>query len=119
MQQHFQLFKKRITNSQYHILDHTFNCPIRNTSNENSIDFVFVNEGVYALHNILKLKNFTIKSVKQKGIAYIENGIAKFTKPENIVPQERMDIDLPDMLDLLPYKSSPRFIYHRCGMLTI
>ena len=97
-----------------YIGSHVQSVPLETLQNENSIDFVFVNEGVYALHNILKLKNFTTESLSNvKGIAYRdENGIAKFTKPENIVPQERMDIDLPGYAwDLLPYKSSPLDLY--------
>ena len=35
--------------------------PIETLEKEKSIDFVFTNEGVYALRNILKLKNFSVE----------------------------------------------------------
>ena len=53
-----------------YIGSHVQSVPLETLQNENSIDFVFVNEGVYALHNILKLKNFTTESLSNvKGIA--------------------------------------------------
>ena len=45
--------------------------PIQTLENEKNIDIVFTNEGVYSLHNILKLKDFTPESLEGiKGIAY-------------------------------------------------
>ena len=93
---------------------HVQSLPLETLQNENSIDFVFVNEGVYALHNVLKLNNFTPENLSTiKGLAYKDNnGVAKFTKPEIIVPQDRMDIDLPGYAwDLLPFKSNPLDLY--------
>ncbi|MBF0240379.1 MAG: B12-binding domain-containing radical SAM protein [SAR324 cluster bacterium] len=76
-----------------------------------SIDFILLNEGVYALHNLLKtdLKN-DLKNVK--GIGYKESGHAVLTAPECVVPHERMDIDLPGYAwDLLPYDKKPLDLY--------
>ena len=82
--------------------------------NEKSIDFVFTNEGVYSLRNILKLENFKPKNLKDiKGIAFRneENKII-INEPEKVVPTSRMDIDLPGYAwDLLPYKKKPLDLY--------
>ncbi len=80
---------------------------------EKSIDFVFLNEGVYSLWNILKLEKIEINSIKNiKGLAYKENENVVFTSPEKVVPSERMDIDLPGYAwDLLPFKKKPFDLY--------
>ena len=81
--------------------------------NEKSIDFIFTNEGVYALRNVLKLKQFEENDLKNiKGIAYrLQNNVV-INPPERIVPTERMDIDLPGYAwDLLPYKDRPLDLY--------
>lgn len=81
---------------------------------EDSIDFVFLNEGVYALRNILSLNEINIQNLSMiNGIAWrdIENTII-FNKPEKVVPNELMDIDLPGYAwDLLPYKEKPLDLY--------
>ena len=49
---------------------------------------------------------------KIKGIGFRLNNKAILTQPEQIVPQERMDIDLPGYAwDLLPYKNKPLDLY--------
>ena len=54
---------------------------------EDSIDFVFTNEGVYALRNILKLKVFNSSTLKNiKGIAYRDKEKIILNTPENVVP---------------------------------
>ena len=80
---------------------------------EKSIDFVFTNEGVYALRNILGLKSFEKEKIKNiKGIAYREIDDVIINMPEDIVPSERMDIDLPGYAwDLLPMKNKPFDLY--------
>ena len=80
--------------------------PIETLKKEKSIDFVFTNEGVYALRNILKLDDFSSENLsKIKGIAYRINNKVKINSPEIIVPNDKMDIDLPGYAwDLLPYK---------------
>lgn len=87
--------------------------PIKTLEDEKSIDIVFTNEGVYALQNFLKTD---LKDVGQwesvNGIGFRKEGLPFLTPPEKVVPQERMDIDLPGYAwDLLPYKNKPLDIY--------
>lgn len=82
----------------------------------NSVDIVLLNEGVYALHNLLK-SNLESDLEHIKGIGYKKRGPANFqiptlNSPQSIVPQERMDIDMPGYAwDLLPYKEKPLDLY--------
>ena len=87
--------------------------PIQTLENEKNIDIVVTNEGVYSLHNILKLKDFTPESLEGiKGIAYRKKSEVKINLPEKIVPTDRMDIDLPGYAwDLLPFKNRPLDLY--------
>ena len=87
--------------------------PIETLKKEKSIDFVFTNEGVYALRNVLKLEKFTSSSLKKiKGIAFRDSETILINPPEKIVPTERMDLDLPGYAwDLLPYKKKPLDLY--------
>ena len=80
---------------------------------ERSFDIGFMNEGVYALHNLLKLKEFTKESlIKVNGIVFRENNKIIFNLPEQVVPQNKMDEDLPGYAwDLLPYKVKPLDLY--------
>ena len=49
---------------------------------------------------------------KTKGIAYRDENTIKINEPEKIVPQERLDYDLPGYAwDLLPYKKKPFDLY--------
>ncbi len=87
--------------------------PVKALEDEDSIDFVFTNEGVYSLKNILKLKNFQSEGLKNiKGIAFRENGKIIQNEPEIVVPNERMDQDLPGYAwDLLPFEKNPLDLY--------
>tara|TARA_Y100000816_G_C26099012_1_gene582132 strand:+ start:996 stop:2534 length:1539 start_codon:yes stop_codon:yes gene_type:complete len=87
--------------------------PKKALEDEKSIDFVFTNEGVYALKNILTLKSFDKNKLKNiKGIAYRDGKEAKINSPEDVVPTDRMDIDLPGYAwDLLPYENKPLDLY--------
>ena len=82
-----------------------------------AVDIVLLNEGVYALHNLLQSKLFPEDFEKIKGVGYKKNGPANFkvpvlNAPQAVVPQERMDIDLPGYAwDLLPYKERPLDLY--------
>ena len=79
----------------------------------NFIDSVLLNEGVYALWNLLKsnLEDHELKKVKGIGWKDKSNNLVINT-PESIVPQERMDIDLPGYAwDLLPKKEKPFDLY--------
>ena len=81
-----------------------------------AVDIVLLNEGVYALHNLLR-SNLSSDLESIKGIGYKKNGPANFklptlNSPENIVPQDRMDEDLPGYAwDLLPYREKPLDLY--------
>jgi anaerobic magnesium-protoporphyrin IX monomethyl ester cyclase len=79
------------------------------------VDIVLLNEGVYALQNLLRsnLKD-DLRSIK--GIGYKSaNGAESdliINPPEQIVPQARMDADLPGYAwDLLPYRERPLDLY--------
>ena len=87
--------------------------PVETLKKEKSIDFVFTNEGVYALRNILKLFDFTSQSLSTvKGIAFRVGEEIKMTPPEKVVATKDMDNDLPGYAwDLLPFKKEPFDLY--------
>ena len=79
------------------------------------VDFVLLNEGVYALRNLLDQRQGA-DLAEIKGVGYNLEGpggvIAVLNSPERVVPQERMDLDLPGYAwDLLPYKQRPLDMY--------
>ena len=68
------------------------------------VDLILLNEGVYALHNLLRSDLHT-GLADIKGIGHKSGGIPVLNAPERVVPQERMDEDLPGYAwDLLPYR---------------
>ena len=87
--------------------------PMKALCDEKSIDIIFTNEGVYALKNILSLKNIDTPSLDNiKGIAFRQKNEIKINPAEIVVPNDRMDIDLPGYAwDLLPYKDKPLDLY--------
>jgi len=87
--------------------------PTKTLKKEKVIDFIFTNEAVYSLRNILKLNDFTSISLsKVKGIAYRDGNEVRITPSEKVVPTERMDIDLPGYAwDLLPFNKKPLDLY--------
>ena len=87
--------------------------PVQALKDENSIDFVFTNEGVYALKKILNLNNFISEELsKINGIAFRNKEKIILNKPEIVVPNDRMDLDLPGYAwDLLPFKDKPLDLY--------
>jgi len=75
------------------------------------VDFVLLNEGVYALHNLLKT-NLEDKLGSVLGIGRKLDGGLVLNDPQFVVPQDRMDIDLPGYAwDLLPYDNKPLDLY--------
>ncbi len=75
------------------------------------VDFVLLNEGVYALQNLLKT-DLRTGLEKVNGIGHKEQGHPVLNPPERVVPQERMDADLPGYAwDLLPYREKPLDLY--------
>lgn len=81
-----------------------------------AVDIVLLNEGVYALHNLLQ-SNLSDDLQTIKGIGFKKKGPAGFgiptlNAPEKVVPQSMMDQDLPGYAwDLLPYKEKPLDLY--------
>jgi len=81
-----------------------------------AVDIVLTNEGVYALINLLK-SNLDSDLIFIKGIGFKYKGpagfkVPKLNAPERIVPQERMDLDLPGYAwDLLPCIEKPLDLY--------
>lgn len=88
--------------------------PSQTLEKEKSIDIVCLNEGVYSIRNILKIKDFTFENLKNvKGIYFRDKDKIIKNSPEIVVPNEKMDKDLPGYAwDLLPYKSE-RFDLYR------
>jgi radical SAM superfamily enzyme YgiQ (UPF0313 family) len=105
--------KKKIKAPISFVGSHVQALPLKTLKKEKSIDIIFTNEGVYALWNILKIKNYNYENlIKIKGIAFRDNNKIYFNKPEVVVPTEKMDIDLPGYAwDLLPYNKKPFDLY--------
>jgi hypothetical protein len=85
--------------------------PIKCLKEEESIDFACTNEGVYAIRNLAALNDFS-NLEEIKGIVWRKNGVVTINPPEKVVPNDRMDIDLPGYAwDLLPFDKSPLDLY--------
>ena len=85
---------------------HVSALPIETLTEENSIDFIALNEGVYAISNLLKVENLNdekyLTRVKGIGFRNNENKII-INESEIIVPKKLLDLDLPGVAwDLLP-----------------
>jgi radical SAM superfamily enzyme YgiQ (UPF0313 family) len=75
------------------------------------VDIVLLNEGVYALHNLLR-SNLGDELTQINGIGYKQERQLILNSPQPIVPQALMDQDLPGYAwDLLPYKEKPLDLY--------
>lgn len=87
--------------------------PKKTMEQELSFDIGFMNEGVYSLHNLLKINDLNDEDLKNiRGIIYRNKKGLVFNQPEKVVPQEKMDTDLPGYAwDLLPYKNQPLDLY--------
>lgn len=83
---------------------------------ESCVDIVLLNEGVYALHNLLasNLKD-DLSHIRGIGYKRLSGGgevSLQLNMPEAVVPQSRMDEDLPGYAwDLLPYREKPLDLY--------
>ena len=108
-----EYLKKFITTPISIIGSHVQALPLETLKAEKSIDFVFTNEGVYSLRNLLKLNDLSPMSLSRiKGIAFRNENQLIINEPEKVVPNEKMDIDLPGYAwDLLPYKTKPLDLY--------
>jgi len=81
-------------------------------TDHDGIDLVLYNEGVYTLHNLLASKLNDEDILKIRGVGHKLHGKPMLNPPERVVPQERMDIDLPGYAwDLLPYDKQPLDLY--------
>jgi radical SAM superfamily enzyme YgiQ (UPF0313 family) len=85
---------------------HVSALPNETLTNEKSIDFIALNEGVYAISNLLKVENLYdekyLNKVKGIGFRNKDNQIV-INESEIIVPKKLLDIDLPGIAwDLLP-----------------
>lgn len=75
------------------------------------IDIVLLNEGVYALHNLLR-SDLSTELGKVNGIGYKRDGQPVLNPAQPVVPQHLMDQDLPgNAWDLLPYDKKPLDLY--------
>lgn len=76
-----------------------------------SIDIILLNEGVYALRNLLA-SNLDEDLRTIKGIGHKRDGKPVLNSPEIVVPTEKMDIDMPGYAwDLLPMRDKPLDLY--------
>jgi radical SAM superfamily enzyme YgiQ (UPF0313 family) len=87
--------------------------PKQTLLDEESIDFGFVNEGVYALWNVLSLPNLDSSNLREvPGLVLRSEDTVIMTPAQAVVPSDRMDLDLPGYAwDLLPFKNSPFDLY--------
>jgi len=75
------------------------------------VDFVLLNEGVYALQSLL-LSDLQTNLSTIRGIGYKKDNVPFLGSPEVPVPTEKMDEDLPGYAwDLLPYRTKPFDLY--------
>jgi anaerobic magnesium-protoporphyrin IX monomethyl ester cyclase len=76
-----------------------------------SIDIILLNEGVYALRNLLA-SNLEEDLRKIRGIGHKLDGKPVLNAPEIVVPTDKMDIDMPGYAwDLLPLNTKPLDLY--------
>jgi radical SAM superfamily enzyme YgiQ (UPF0313 family) len=72
---------------------------------------VLLNEGVYALHDLLA-GDLADDLPRVRGIGYRRDGVGVLNPPQRVVPQELMDRDLPGYAwDLLPCAQRPLDLY--------
>ena len=87
--------------------------PRETLETEKAINVAFLNEGVYALQSVLSADELTMTHLKTvPGLAVRFCDEIVFTGPPAVVPQDRMDIDMPGYAwDLLPYNEKPLDLY--------
>ena len=91
---------------------HVAALPTETLEKENSVDIIALNEGAYSISNLLEVENLDdytyLKKVKGIGFRDEEKKII-LTNPENIIPKNSLEKDLPGVAwDLLPNLSSYR-----------
>jgi len=88
--------------------------PIATLEMEKSFDFGFANEGVYSLWEVLACEDLSNENLENISGLVLRNldGKVYMTSIGEIVPSERLDIDLPGYAwDLLPYRKTPLDMY--------
>ena len=110
-----RLKKEKIKTPVCVVGSHVQALPYQVLKEESSIDMVCTNEGVYTLWNLLK-EDLSLDNIQNltnvKGLGFRIDGEPHLNTPEKIVPQNRMDVDLPGYAwDLLPYKDKPLDLY--------
>ena len=76
-----------------------------------AIDIILLNEGVYALRNLLAC-DLEDDLRKVRGIGHKRDGKPVLNSPELVVPTEKMDTDMPGYAwDLLPMREKPLDLY--------
>jgi radical SAM superfamily enzyme YgiQ (UPF0313 family) len=105
---------KNIKQPIVYVGSHVQALPVDTLLSERSIDIILTNEGVYALHNLMRLNTFDQDTlVNIKGLCFRLDGKPFMTLPEKIVPQNLLEEDLPGYAyDLLP-KNKKEFDLYR------
>lgn len=77
------------------------------------VDIVLLNEGVYAVQNLLRSDlGSDLRGIKGIGHKNSDRNDLVLNPPEKVVPQDRMDEDMPGYAwDLLPYNEKPLDMY--------
>ena len=89
-----EYLKKFITTPISIIGSHVQALPLETLKTEKSIDFVFTNEGVYSLRNLLKLNDFSPMSLSRiKGIAFRNENQLIINEPEKIIQYKQKSRD--------------------------
>ena len=103
----------KINSPIIYIGSHVQALPTDTLEKESSIDIICTNEGVYSLRSLLNLEKINpVALSKVKGIGYRDFDKVILTPAEKVVPQERLDIDLPGYAwDLLPFEEKPFDLY--------
>ena len=80
---------------------------------EDSIDFIFLNEGIYSLHEIFDKQAFDLKKLPNvNGLAVKSEGEIVFTGAPRLVAQENIDEVMSGYAwDLLPFRNKPLDLY--------
>ena len=80
---------------------------------EPAIDYVFLNEGIYAMREMLAMDNIDVSDIESvNGFAVRIDDSIVFTGPPKVVSQAQLDEMMPGYAwDLLPYKETPLDLY--------
>lgn len=87
--------------------------PVKCLLEEQSLDFVFTNEGLYSLLEVLAVENLEEADLSNvPGLAIRSGDGVRLTPGSAVVPSDRLDKDLPGYAwDLLPFKLEPLDLY--------